>query len=464
MTDDPPPTGWQPFSGKSDAAWEARADEISTRHASGNIANAEHIYLPACEVVGRYDRQKPWKLARMTKKAWIATRNPLRTFRSTTHWNNLLKLHKIRLLWPEARRDYEQQNTDWQPKHESGVLWAVDIIEDHVNGHPRELEAKVTGPKPVTGATWKARYERLRELANDYIDPALPEIAQLDAEVKQDAKSAPAELPATDDVQKRLEREAAIRQKTGGGSPNKDAMERQLALYRSLEPRAEAVDIFYRAISSDYVPAPADIARLQREIEDAEAYVAEDALPDQSDGPGEIVEDTPQPPQAQEPIITPPPASGTAAQTLADALARSAQAAADRNAERANMAGDKPGDAGQNVFTVNGQPLPATVVRKRGRPAPSITQQVLRAFDPVRVWDVAKLNRIRVDTPADRAEMDKALDQLWNPSGGEECPIEIAGDERSIGWTPNAVYIDRNGSYSKMLMSSPLAKKKPAAG
>jgi len=273
----------------TDQEWENRARDITARHVSGNIDRTELVYLPACEVVAYYDAKKPWKLTGQTKKQWVETSNPLDTFRSVAHWNILLnKLHSIRSLWPDARREYETRNAPWEPKHESGVLWAVDVIKDKINGHPRDpAEAKVAGPKKVTAEQWKQRCllarDELKRIADERGEKS-EVLDALDAALAQDAKAEPAATKSNEDIERRMAREAAIKQ-AGGSSPSGDAMQRRLDKYEEAAVRFETVGLEYRPISKDYAPSAVEIARLLRELEAAEkAYEAEAAMDERAEG------------------------------------------------------------------------------------------------------------------------------------------------------------------------------------
>jgi hypothetical protein len=271
-------TGWTPFTGRSEKDYQDRAALISDRHASGNVNSTEQLYLPAAEVVGYYNQLEPWKAMRITKKVWVSDHNPLRTFRSATHWNNLLKLFLIRLTWPAAKREYELRNdTTWAPKHESGVLWSIDIIMDQINNHPRGEKDTTKPPKKVTAAIWKNRYKTARELLNLYADPADEVVAALDKDVDSDEKEPPIPLKATDDVQSRMQREIAAKP-AREQSVSGEAKARMLTDYVALQRDCEELDLEYRPISATYEPSATDVARLKRDVADARAYRSDGAL------------------------------------------------------------------------------------------------------------------------------------------------------------------------------------------
>jgi len=264
--------GWQPSSARSDEEWMARGEVISTRNNGGVMYSVEQIYLPASEVVGYFERVKKWR-GKMSKKDWIKYHNPLTFFNSTTTWNELLRLYKVRDLWEKAKFEYETQNARWLPKHTSSVLFPLEIIQDMIDRHPREEVVAVRAPKKTTLEMWKARCLQARSLISS---PDAELLAQLDEDIANEPKPEPANPKATDSVEDRVVREAAVKPPKEQ-SVNAEAKERMLSGYGALADRCEALDIPYRPISADYEPSAVDVARLRREVEEKENYRA-DAL------------------------------------------------------------------------------------------------------------------------------------------------------------------------------------------
>jgi hypothetical protein len=224
---------------------------------------------------------------------------------SAAQWNWLVKLHMVSgggVLWEPANQTYQQTRNDqeWEPKHHTSPMWTVDVIQHHID---RDMDVQPAAPakktKAVKTSVWKERCLKARDAAlmEQREDPEKAG-AQLDAEVALDDKAAPIKVDATDNVEERMRREAAFKAPREQ-SVSAEAKQRMLGEYSALAERCEKVDIFHRPISADYGLSASDVARLKREVQDAEAYAVQSALNDQAEI-DEIVD-----PPAIEPVADP---------------------------------------------------------------------------------------------------------------------------------------------------------------
>jgi hypothetical protein len=271
-------SGWTPFTARSGDEWETRGKEINRRAKGDMIYTTEQIYLPACEVAHYYETLKPWKKLGISKKVWLKTVSPMRGhFGSTTTWNDLLNLFTLRDMWEKAKREYQTQNSEWEPKHSSSTLWPLEIIRDMIDNHPRDLREAVAGPKKVKAEVWKARYEAARDLLAEIDDPDISEIvAKMDQEVAQDEKAAPVIVKATDDIQSRMER---VKETPRDKSPEGEAKARMLEQYEDNMERFEVAGLDPRPISKDYEPSAVVFWRMMNAAQEYEdAIAAEHAL------------------------------------------------------------------------------------------------------------------------------------------------------------------------------------------